>query len=68
MFYQNLIKEMLNTRDYDPRHIEALMRLQYSTLDHLTRDDFRREVALCAQCIDAMGKSAAEWNAKRYGL
>lgn len=68
MFYQKLIKELLGNADYDPRHIEALMRLQYSTLDHLSRDDFRREVALCKQCIDEMGKGAAEQAAKSYGL
>lgn len=68
MFYQKLIKELLKGADYDPRHIEALMRLQYSTLDHLTRDDFRREVALCKMCIDEMGKVAAEQTAKSYGL
>lgn len=44
------------------------MRLQYSTLDHLSRDDFKREVALCKQCINEMGREAAERNAKSYGL
>ena len=68
MFYQKLIRELLNGADYEPRHIEALMRLQYSTLDHLTRDDFRREVRLCTQCIDEMGKDGAEKNAKSMGL
>ena len=68
MFYQKLIKELLGGADYDPRHIEALMRLQYGTLNHLTRGDFRREVALCKQCIDEMGREAAERNAKSYGL
>jgi len=68
MFYQNLIREMLGTDNYDPRHIEALMRLQYSTLDHLTRDDFRREIALCKQCIDEMGRDTAERAARSYGL
>lgn len=68
MFYQKLIKDLLNGAEYDPRHIEAFMRIQYGTLDHLTRDDFKREVALCKQCIDECGKDDAEKYAKSLGL
>lgn len=68
MFYQKLIKELLGNRDYDPRHIEALMRLQYGTLDHLSRDDFRMEIPICIACIKIGGVEAAEKTAKSFGL
>jgi hypothetical protein len=68
MFYQTLIKELLRGRDYDPRHIESFMRIQYGTLNHLTREDFEREVKVCMACIDACGKDDAEQYAKSMGL
>ena len=68
MFYQTLIRELLNGKDYDPRHIESFMRIQYGTLDHLTREDFKREVALCMKCIDECGKVEAEKYAQSMGL
>jgi hypothetical protein len=66
--YQAIIHEMLAGRDYDPRHIEGFMRLQYSTLDHLSRDDFKREVEINILCIDEGGTEQAETLAKSYGL
>lgn len=68
MLYQKLIADLLNGADYDPRHVEALMRLQYGTLNHLSRQDFRSEIRLCKQVIDQMGKDSAERTAKSYGL
>lgn len=53
---------------YDPRHIEAFIRTQYGTLDHLTRADFRREARIAARCIDEAGKDFAEQVAQSYGL
>jgi len=66
--YQNIIKEFLNGRKYDPRHIEGYMRLQYHTLDHLDRDTFKKEVEVCIGVIDAAGKKMAEKNAQSFGL
>lgn len=68
MFYQDLIRTLLKGRDYDPRHIEALMRLEYSTLDHLSREAFDREIKICTKVIDKIGKDEAEETAKSYGL
>jgi hypothetical protein len=68
MVYQKLIRELLNGREYDPRHIEAYMRLQYGTLNHLSRDDFRREIRICTACIDSSGRENAEELAKDMGL
>jgi hypothetical protein len=66
MGYQATIKQI--APKHDPRHIEGYMRLQYSTLDHLDRATFRREVKLCAACVDEGGIEMAEKNAKSFGL
>ena len=54
--------------DYDPRHIEGYMRLQYSTLDHLDAATFAREVKIAIGCIEYGGVEAAERNAQSFGL
>jgi hypothetical protein len=70
--YQQTIKEILAAQGcvgkYDPRHIEAYMRLEHSTLDGLSLSKFKREVTLCAQCVDEGGRDAAERNARSFGL
>ena len=53
---------------YDPRHIEAYMRLQYSTLDHLDAATFKAEVRIACECIEFMGADDAERLALSYGL
>ena len=53
---------------YDPRHIEAFMRLQYSTLDHLDAETFAYEVDLAVACIQEAGVEAAERAARSFGL
>lgn len=53
---------------YDPRHIEAYIRLEYSTLSHLSRATLRREVAIAKACIDEGGKEEAEQCARSFGL
>lgn len=55
-------------KTHDPRHIEGFMRLQYSTLDHLDKATFRREVQIAAACIDEGGVEGAEQLAQSYGL
>lgn len=64
--YQDLLRELAPT--YDPRHLEAYMRLWYGVLDHLDREAFRLEVEICAACVDAGGVEAAEKLAQSYGL
>lgn len=64
--YTAIIESMVP--GYDPRHIEAYMRIQYSTLDHLDRATFRREAKIAAACIDEGGVEMAEATAKSYGL
>lgn len=69
--YQNHIREEVarNGRiGIDPRHVEGYMRLQYGTLDHLSRTEFNKEVKIGIECIDADGIVNAESLAKSYGL
>lgn len=54
--------------DYDPRHIEAFVRLEYSTLDHLPLATLRREAKIAAACIDEIGVEEAEKTAKSMGI
>ena len=53
---------------YDPRHIEAYMRLQHATLNSLTRRQFTAEVRLCRACVDEGGIDAAKRCAQSFGL
>lgn len=53
---------------YDPRHIEGYVRLQYSTLDHLSVAELRGEAHVAAACIEEAGLEAAEANAVSFGL
>lgn len=53
--------------DYDPKQVECFMRLAYSTLDGLSRQQFRREVDLACQCIDADPEMARRLVAS-YGM
>jgi len=66
--YAEIIREQLDGRDYDPRHVEAYMLLQYGTLDHLDRETFNREVEICIECIEMDGTINAENLAKTYYL
>jgi len=53
--------------EIDPRQVEAYLRLAYRTLDHLTADQFRREIRMSIACIDA-DPQGAEGLATSYGL
>ena len=65
--YQQRITEIVGP-NYDPRHVEAFMRVQYGTLDHLPRDLFDEDARFCAVCIDEIGTAEAEKVARSYGL
>jgi hypothetical protein len=65
-YYQRAIAPL--APGYDPRHIEAYMRLAHSTLSGLSDRQFRAEVRLCKRCIDEAGKDAAERCALSFGL
>jgi len=65
--YQREIAKIVPA-DIDPRHVEAFMRLEYATLDHLSRSTFNREVRIGVACIREGGVAAAERNAQSFGL
>jgi len=63
--YQAKIKELSPASD--PRHVEGYMRLERGTLDRLSPEQFRAEVALAVACIAGGGIDAAEKLAQSYG-
>lgn len=63
--YQELIATI--APGYDPRHVEAFLRLEFGTLDHLSRGRFEHEVREACACIDA-APDVAEQVARSYGL
>lgn len=65
MSYAALIRSIDPARD--PRHIEAWMREEHGTLDGLTPEAFRREVAEAAVLVDA-DPDLSEKLAESYGL
>ena len=70
-FYHNLIADIcLKQRmgAHDPRHIEAFMRIQYGTLDHLPRSKFEEEVKLFHMGGASGGGDEWEECAKSFGL
>ena len=64
--YQTKIKELSPASD--PRHIEGCMRLEHGTLDQLSPQQFRAEVALAVACIAEGGIDTAKKLAQSYGL
>ena len=63
---QNVLDEKnLNT---DPRHVEAFMRVEHPTLDHLSPERFRAEVDLSIACVVEAGEDDAEDLAASLGL
>ncbi len=53
---------------YDPRHIEAYVRLEYRTLGHLDLKTLGREAKIAAECIRLDGAEVAERLARTFGL
>lgn len=53
---------------YEPRHIEAYMRVEHGTLDGMDRQQFNADIEIARQCVDAGGVDAAELLAESYGL
>lgn len=48
MYYQKLLREL--APDLNPAGVEASMRLQYGTLNHLPRKVFADDAKLAAEC------------------
>ena len=58
---------VVNGADYDPRHVEAYMRLEYGTLDSLSIEAFQRSALSMIGRID-IDPRQAESLAQSYGL
>lgn len=52
----------------DPRHVEAYMRLEHSTLDGLSGSQFSSEVGVGIACVRHEGLDIAERCAQSFGL
>jgi len=52
----------------NPAHVEAMMRSEHSTLDHLSPSAFAREVRIAVMCVDEAGPDLAARIAASYGL
>lgn len=67
--YTARIAALLNPIDnIDPRHVEAFMRVEHSTLDGLSARQFAAEVVLARDCIREGGRDMAERVAQSFGL
>lgn len=53
---------------HDPRHVEAWMRLEHGTLDHLDAARFESEVCIANACIGMSGTEESEALARSYNL
>lgn len=66
MNYRTQIQQIAPT--YDSRHVEAYMRSEHGTLDHLSPDAFAAEVVIAVLCIEEGGREMAERIARSFGL
>ena len=65
-YYQRFIAE--RTKDVDPRHVEAWMRVEHPTLDGLSRREFIAEMHVALGCAIDAGPEASEALAASFGL
>jgi len=69
--YERLIREALAKMGRiatNPAHVEAWMRLEYGTLDHLGGSRWTRAVKEAADCVDASSTHDNDRLAESYGL
>jgi hypothetical protein len=71
-FYTQIIRETLakigRVGATDPRWVEGWLRLERGCLDALTADQFRQEIEIALECIDASTATQNEELARSYGL
>lgn len=68
--YTNLIRETLAKQGrigMNPAHVEAWMRAEYGTLDHLGGARWNRAVREAAECVDASTAADNDALAASYG-
>ena len=74
MGYQRLITNLLDTEcglspeDFDPRHIEAMIRLDHPMLDSISRSDFALEIDAAVQVLADVTLAGRELLADSFGL
>lgn len=67
--YAARIAALLNPSEgIDPRHVEAYMRVEHSTLDRLSPRQFAAEVVLARECVREGGIDMAERVACSFGI
>lgn len=70
--YEQVIRETLarigRVGAADPRHVEAWMLIEHSTLDGLSWAQFASEVKIALACIEAGPLADSESLATSYGL
>jgi len=69
--YQQMIREELARMGrigVEPRHVEAWMRSEHSTLDGLGVAGFAQEVRAAVACVDAAESGLSEQVAQSYAL
>jgi hypothetical protein len=66
MTYQDRIQQI--APQANARHIEAWLRLEHPTLDHLSADRFKHEVRVALDCIAEGGAEQSEQLAQSFGL
>jgi hypothetical protein len=65
--YQRLIVDAIGCAPSEARHVEAYMRLELGTLDHLSRVEFDQVAAIGFECMKA-DPEASESLARSFGL
>jgi hypothetical protein len=69
--YTQMIREALAAQGrigVNPLHVEAWMRVEHGTLDHLSPSRFRSEVRTATACMDASTIDTNNRLAQSYGL
>jgi hypothetical protein len=65
--YADKIAALVTTK-HDLRHVEAFMRVEHVTLDHLSEAQFRACAAVATSCVDECDAETCEALAASYGL
>jgi len=65
---RQLVEKKMIPQDVDARHVEAYVRLNHATINHLSWGEIRREVRIALGCIREGGAEAAERCARSFGL
>lgn len=71
LIYQGMIRkelEFFGHYNIDPRHVEAMMRMNHKTLDSLSPELFIHEILTNVECLKYINPELVEETAKSFGL